>query len=158
MEIIISSLLGGIAILSVWATYYLNRRARLQGELPKLALYCDQPALQHICYLRLKDNYDWNIVEVKVDRPVGIKCLKISEHSWLKAPTLWSDSISFEPGVSLARFIVNSNHLEVYLSVICRTHLWKWWKWWEKKRLTARYVRGELPFFDPDAADFHTLL
>ena len=156
MEVILSSVLGSVTIVSVWATYYLNRRARLRSELPNLALYSDQPALPHFCYLRLKGNYDWKIVEVKVDRPMGSKCLKINHHT-SGVPTEWSRSIRFEQGVTLARFIINSKYFEVYLSVVCRTHLWKKWKWWEKKRLSARYVRGELPYFDPDAADFHTL-
>ena len=36
MEIVISSLLGSIALVSVWATYYLNRRARSRSELPSI--------------------------------------------------------------------------------------------------------------------------
>ena len=157
MEVFISILLGSIAIVSVWATYYLNRRARLQSELPKLALYCDQPALPDICYLRLKGNYDWKIIEIRVARPLRSKCLKIYSHA-VKYQSEWSGSIRFDPGVSLAKFIIDSKYLEVYLSVTCKTHLWKKWKWWEKKKLAVRYVRGELPYFDPDASDFHTVL
>lgn len=35
-EIVLSSVLGSVAIVSVWATYWLNRRSRLQNELPTI--------------------------------------------------------------------------------------------------------------------------
>ena len=87
MEIILSSVLGSVAIVSVWATYWLNRRARLRSEIPEISMEPRDkgyyPAHQvMIIYFKMTTNnpsLGWRVTEVRViDAPVR-DCLRHGE-------------------------------------------------------------------------------
>ena len=145
MEILISSVIGGIAVVSVWATYYLNRRARLRSELPKIYInfwsyrYAgkDRPGLVSFGFELGTDHNSvgWDVIRVEVNRARGTRCLLASA----EGEPEWRESHDFAEPVNKGLLRIQNAQGAGWLTFICQHPLKRVGKY-RKKKVPVPYV------------------
>ena len=141
MELLISSIIGGIAIVSVWATYCLNHRARLRSELPDVAIWMvnEQRRIFNFKASRSGNSYGWEIIGVKVDRATRKDCLSLHP---VREETLiqWGAELDFVPPISCGEVKSLRIHPDCprgWLAFHFRKPSKRWWKKWDERSLPS---------------------
>ena len=124
---------------------YLNHRARLQNELPKVVIYHSDIYKGEQCFFfkMLPDpkSMCWEITRIAVDRSRGSPCqLSPTTEDAIE----WRECYEYDQPVRKGELLIRRTGSDVWLSFVCRTplrwwKLWQWWRHWEERPLLPTY-------------------
>ena len=115
---------------------YLNHHARLQSELPKVAIYHSDIYKGEKCFsFKIIPGFMsmyWDVIRVTANKSDGSPCQL--------APTTgevieWYDLYEYEQPTKKGELLIRGANADVWLSFVCRAPLrwWKRWQWWKNR-------------------------